>query len=256
MAYKWERVADFNGGNLSDFDSVVGDTTVLAVTDSAAYEDGYGLEVNFNSDTFSYGVLALADTYSTVGIYFRIHINTASTSSPAGTCTIMQTYSAAGGDGSAQCTLQKINTGFILVARVVDDAGTTPSAVTINLIQNGWNEILIYAKAATAVGANDGILEAYANGNYIGGDRTIDNDTRNLVSVLHVGLLTRYTPASGPTGSFYLDDIKFDAIGEYPWEGAEAYFQQTPSDGVQFDGATDSSIVYFNGSPSDRIGEK
>lgn len=217
----WDQTFD---NEIADFDAVspVWDGEVDAVGDfdaetdadgdlndhaDAAHDGAVGLEITFDDANNAYGTInmdAVNQTSAVASLWF--HPNDVSPDN--GTNVGLIRGNPGAGNPSFQVLLYKQVDGYRIRPQHIDDSGF--NGVTQYAILTQWNHLAAFWQASSAPGADDGFYHVYLNDALLVSFTGIDNDTKDIDTVL-IGMFT--TTSTGFGGSYYIDTIKIDPIG-------------------------------------------
>jgi hypothetical protein len=191
--------------DLSQYDASVTDGGDLAVTTGAALVGSYGLRCLVNDGTAIYGDKAFTATPVFRG---RFYIDPNSFSYGAGDTEVMYLSNSSLADVAAINFLGGSPYGFELYA--VNDADSWSLAASTTTMSDAPHYVEIYVVAATQAGKNDGVMQVWLDGAYIGGLTNIDSDVRAL-TIANVRFGAK--PWNNPSGTLFLDDFKANGDG-------------------------------------------
>lgn len=208
----WDKNAQFETEDLSEFDATVDAGGNLSVTAVAAHDGGFGLEIDNSGVANAYGTLDLgaAATSAVYGLWF----NPNSIGIGAGVISFMLLHGAGGFNTNNIFVFIQDASPYDLDIVYTDDTSANNSLGIVS-ITDGWHFIILHWIAATAPGANDGVIRAFvynADGTLVGSPSATNLDT-DLMTATSSFSGRSFSSAAAPTGAFYMDSIYIDPVG-------------------------------------------
>lgn len=244
--FTWEQIADFEEGDVSDFDAIspdwdqtfdeqiadfdavspAWDKVVDAVADfdaevdadgdlndhaDAAHDGAVGLAYKVDDANVMYGVMNASAINQTSGcVSFWCNFNTMGLSAGEYYWLFYAVDGVAGGNWNSII----YNDGGNIKANVRvtrDDASTAASGYGAALSKPGWHHFLYTWKRSTGAGANNGWMRLRVDGALYASVTGVDNDTKDW-DTCRFGLCATGGIAA-PSGYFFIDTIKIDPVG-------------------------------------------
>jgi hypothetical protein len=199
--------ADFETGDLSEFDSTVTDSGDLSANASAAYTGSYGMQAVLDDNTSIYGHWTFANKSELrVGFWFD----------PNGFSTTDDLIIAGGGgtigDADWRIRFEWDTSNLKVYASATNDASTFDSTSKVN-ISDAWHWIEAHFKRSSGVGANDGFVKLWVDVVDETPDAQLtgrDDDTKDFDDV-NVGAGSVAAPI---TETIYFDDLRANDTGD------------------------------------------
>ena len=152
----WDNNAQFETGDLSEFDIVNDVGGKLTVTANAAHDGAFGLEIDNSDNVSAFGQLQLTaiNQSSTIASFW---LNTNNIGIGTG---LIVTCSITDGAGQSVGSVKITETDLIFTYQT--DTGTSDLLFVSRT--NTWRHILIYLQMSSGVGADDGIMRVFIDG--------------------------------------------------------------------------------------------
>jgi hypothetical protein len=194
---------DFELGNLSAWTASTNDGGDLSVTTITKYAGNYGMQALIDDNN---AIFVRDDTPSSEPRYrARFYFNPNSILMASGNAHFI--FKGFAGTNSSSTELLRVelrspSSGVYEVrASLVNDSTSWGNTVWVPIL-NGWNAIELDWRAASGVGANNGGLTLWINGQERGSTSPVDNDTRRI-DFVRLGALNGIDTAT--RGNYYFD---------------------------------------------------
>lgn len=204
----WDKHADFEEGDTSDFDAVQDADGDLNAAMAAAHDGTWGIEITFDNAVQATGrldALAVDQTSGVLCLWFNP--NTVGLDNGAW-ITLVASF-----DGVAATAwgLQMYNNGGTYQIRPYHyDDFAAFQAGTLQDIPDAYCHLLIMFNRSTGAGNDDGWLRFYIDADLKQNWTGHDNDTKDW-DTFQLGMF--WTNSAGFGGSFYMDEIYIDPVG-------------------------------------------
>ena len=170
----------FEGGNLNAWSANAPDGGHLSVTTTAKLVGNYGLSAYINDNT----AMSVTDWTPSEESHYRAQFRFDPNGITMATNNAHYIFYALSFDGLVVARIEfgKIASGYQIRASAVTDASTS-TFTNLNWttgVTDAAHKIEIEWQAASAPGANDGVLTLWLDGTQVGTVTTLDNDTRRV----------------------------------------------------------------------------
>jgi hypothetical protein len=245
-----DQEADFEEGDLSDFDSEADANNALTASMAAALAGSWGAQANLATANGSAASGSLTGPAAETELTFEMLFDPNGVTG-AGTLRelVIAQFNGASGDRARLIFRISADNTYIIRSDAKLDGGTRTNTSLFNLT-DAVHTIRMVWKASS--GADDGFLYLYLDDVLLEALTGLDNDTLAVDTVL-AGALG--APATDLTGTFYFDDVWWaDQIAHPLWQGVEEQyheavetFNSTGGDADYPSGATAQDIIMGGG---------
>jgi excisionase family DNA binding protein len=211
----WDKEADFEEGDTTDFDSETDADGDLNENTTAAHDGTYGIRIDFDDTNLTYGRLDFgAIDQTSWNVNFWVYFGTNFVNSFADGEYMIIAY---GKDGSSnfnhQIRVRRDTADSVMKwgAYVkLDNDAWSGNHTSGTISENTWYHVHYTGEQSTGVGNDDGWFKLYIDGGLLIDQSGKDNDTKD-VDAFDFGM--RYTTVTSPAGGMYMDNIRIDPTG-------------------------------------------
>ena len=208
------QVADFEEGDLTDFDSTTG--IGLSAITGAVKNGTYGMQIDITDTTARYGTFTGPTDETLFVAECWIDPNGITMDNPSSHIIIRATGSGTGSDAFISFLSYSGSYGVNLFYD--HDGGTVNRPfVLFRGTNDDWHHVLITFKASTSAGADNGELHLYIDGVLEDSVTGIDNDTHD-VDTIRFG--AESSVDSGTSGPYFMDDCKWGNLTQSSLAGS------------------------------------
>lgn len=205
----WDKHADFEEGNLNDFDAVVDADGDLNAAMAAVHDGTWGIEITFDDANLAYGRLdMLAANQVTAIAPFWFNPNSFALDANR---RVQLCVGHSGVQTQIFFDIRWTGTHWQWRANCRTDTGVLYSTwANLPGVEDDWHWVVLMWAAATGIGNNDGYLYTYIDGSLLHSHTGVDNDTKDIDYFIF-GMT--FTDSVGFGGSFYMDELYIDPVG-------------------------------------------
>ncbi len=206
----WDENAQFETGDLSEFNATVDATAKLSVGAAGAHDAVNGMIIANADVNDAYGIMNIAET----SVLYTFWFNPNGMGIGGGSMAINHLRAAGGAGGSA--VFITIADGAPYTLQLFASTDGVGAALRDSITITGdWHYIVVFWEASSGVGADDGVLRWFIYDDTGALIRTfsLTNLDTDLMTTTEVRFGTIFSGAVGPTGSYHIDSIYVDVTG-------------------------------------------